>query len=112
VGVLASEAIVEHAREDFEFRLVDRVAVKGKDESVRVYELLGARGQCDDAVEKARVYEQALEAYFARDFTGARALFVALEDDPPSRVLVERCEAMAAHPPPEDWNGIFVAKAK
>ena len=46
------------------------------------------------------------------DFTGARALFAALKDDPPSRVLVERCEAMAAHPPPEDWNGIFVAKSK
>jgi len=112
VGVLASEAIVERAREDFEFRLVDRVAVKGKDESVRVYELLGARGQCDDAVAKARVYERALETYFARDFTGARALFAALEDDPPSAVLVERCEAMAARPPPEDWNGIFVAKSK
>jgi adenylate cyclase len=112
VGVLASEAIVEQARDEFEFRLVDRVAVKGKDESVQVYELLGARGQCDDAVKRARVYEQALQAYVARDFAGARGLLVTLPDDPPSRVLVERCETMTAHPPPEGWNGVYVAKSK
>ena len=112
VGVLASEAIVEQARDEFEFRLVDRVAVKGKDESVQVYELLGARGQCDDAVKRARVYEKALQAYFARDFAGARTVLATLPDDPPSRIMVGRCEAMQAHPPAEGWNGVYVAKSK
>ena len=112
MGVLASEAIVEQARDEFEFRLMDRVAVKGKDEAVKVYELLGARGTCDEAAKRARVYEKALQAYFARDFEGARAQLGSLPDDPPSRVLVERCEAMAAHPPPEGWNGVYVAKTK
>jgi adenylate cyclase len=112
VAVLASEAIVEQAGDDFVFRLIDRVAVKGRVEAVRVYELLGARGHCDDAVACASVYERALEAYFARDFEGARTLLASLPDDPPSRVLSSRCEAMVARPPPEDWNGVYVAKSK
>ena len=112
VGVLASEATIDQAGDEFEVRLVDRVVVKGRDEPVRVFELLGMRGQCDDAVKRARGYERALEAYFARDFAGARAMLVLLQDDPPSRVLLQRCDAMLADPPPADWNGVYVATSK
>ena len=103
---------MDQAKGEFEFRLVDRVAVKGKDESVQVYELLGAKGTCDEAAASARVYEQALAKYFARDFPGARTLLESLTDDPPGEVLRHRCDAMVAHPPPEDWNGVYVAKTK
>jgi adenylate cyclase len=112
LGVLASETIVEEARDEFAFRLIDKVAVKGKTEPVRVYELLGAVGTCDDAVAAGQVYEQALAAYFARDFARARAVLAAMADDPPSRVLVRRCDALIAAPPPGDWNGVYVAKSK
>ena len=112
VAVLASQAIVDATSDECEFRLIDRVAVKGKTEAVRVYELLGLRGECGDSLSRARDYEGALEAYFARDFKGALALLAAGSDDPPSRVLAERCEAMLAHPPPGDWNGVYVATTK
>ena len=112
VAVLASDSIVEQAGDEFAFRLVDRVAVKGRDEAVQVFELLGVRGQCEDAAARARVYEQGLARYFARDFAGARDVLQSLPDDPPSRVMCARCETMAARPPPEDWNGVYVAKSK
>jgi adenylate cyclase len=112
LGVLASETIVEQTQDEFVFRLVDRVAVKGKSEPVRVFELLGAAGACDDALPVARAYERALEAYFARDFARAMEVLRPLVDDPPSRVLVRRCEALLAAPPPGDWNGVYVAKSK
>jgi len=112
VAVLASEAVVAQAGGDLVFRLVDRVAVKGKTQGVQVYELLGVRGECDEAAARARSYERALEAYFARDFARARELLAAIHDDPPSRVMGERCDSMLAHPPPEDWNGVYVAKSK
>src|SRR5262249_45038905 len=105
-------AIVDQTRDEFAFRLIDRVAVKGKTESVRVYELLGARAAHDPAAEAARAYEKALEAYFARDFRAALALLVRRHDDPPSRVLALRCEALLTHPPPDDWNGVYVASSK
>ncbi|MGA7118990.1 MAG: adenylate/guanylate cyclase domain-containing protein, partial [Polyangiaceae bacterium] len=112
VAALASEAIVTETGDEFAFRFIDRVAVKGKAEAVRVYELLGARAESADALERAAVYERALEAYFARDFSGALLELGALRDDHASRVLAARCTALLAHPPPPDWNGVYVATAK
>jgi len=117
VAALASEAIVSAVHDSFAFRLVDKVAVKGKTEAVRVYELLGARGECDDRSELARAYEGALQAYFERDFARAIALLRRIEDDGrradgPTRVLLERCRAMMEDPPPEEWNGVYVATSK
>jgi adenylate cyclase len=112
VAVLASEALVRAAGDDFAFRLVDRVAVKGKEEAVRVYELLGLRSECAETLAKVAPYERALEAYFARRFDRALEELRSREDDPPSRVLAGRCQAMLAHPPPADWNGVYVAVSK
>jgi adenylate cyclase len=112
VAVLASETIYESAREEFAFRFVDRVAVKGKHEPVRVYELLGTASVSDEVRARTRTYERALELYFARDFAAARDVFRSQPDDPPSRVMARRCEAMIADPPPETWNGVYVATSK
>ena len=112
VATLASEAIVERAGEAFVFRLVDRVAVKGKTKGVRVYELLGRAGFAGEKLAVARAYERALEAYFARDFARARALLAPLLADGPSATLDERCAYLEAHPPSAGWDGVFVAKSK
>ncbi len=48
---LVSEAVYEGAKDEFSFRLVDRVAVKGKHDAVRVYELLGPIGAVDEKWE-------------------------------------------------------------
>jgi adenylate cyclase len=111
VAALASEAVVTAAGGAVEggvaFRLVDRVAVKGKKESVRVYELLEG-----ERTDTARTYEEAFAAYLARDFARAADILRALPDDPPSRVLAARCAAMILHPPPADWDGVTVATTK
>jgi adenylate cyclase len=112
VPVLVSEAIVDDAGEEFAFRLVDKVAVKGKVQAVRVYELLGVRAECATELARAAVYERALAAYFHRDFRAALASLSALNDDPAGRVLAARCRAMLDHPPPPDWDGVFVATTK
>jgi adenylate cyclase len=115
VAALASEAVVTavagaHPADGGDmpaFRLVDRVAVKGKHVAVRVYELLE-----EGRTETVQIYEEALTAYLARDFTRARDILLALPDDPPSSVLGARCVAMLADPPPADWDGIYVATSK
>jgi adenylate cyclase len=113
VSVLVSEATVQATAGAFAFRLVDKVAVKGKQESVRVYELLGLPEECAASMAKARTYEAALEAYFGRDFQGAlERLEPIARDDGPGRVLAERCARMIARPPPEDWDGVWVATTK
>jgi adenylate cyclase len=112
VAVLASEAIVNRVGDEFCFRFIDRVAVKGKAQSVRVYELLGIPADCRGALARAKTYERALLAYLDRDFSRALDILGPLGDDPPSRVLASRCNAMIAHPPPPEWDGVYVATAK
>ncbi len=43
--ILVSQSVYEVARQEFRFRRLDRVAVKGKTRGVEVYELLGPLGQ-------------------------------------------------------------------
>ena len=112
VAVLASEAIVASVGDSFEFRLVDKVAVKGKTVAVRVYELLGARGECAARGQLVTTYERALAAYFDRDFAGALEALRPMSGDGPSRTLAARCERMLAQPPADDWDGVYVATRK
>jgi adenylate cyclase len=110
--ILVSETIERAARDHFTFRRIDRVAVKGKSVAVDVFELIGTREVSPARVAVARRYERALDAYLARDFAGALALLAEVEADGPSRVLAERCRLLREAPPPPDWDGTFVAKAK
>ncbi len=112
VNVLASEAIVKAAGDGLVFRRIDKVAVKGKKQSVVVYELLGEVGACDERLPTARAYEAALDRYLARDFRGALTGLEGQQDDGPSRTLAERCRHSIDDPPGEDWDGVYVAKTK
>ncbi len=113
VAILVSEAVEAEARDAFAFRLVDRVAVKGKTKPVRVYELLGAIEDVASAkLGTARTYERALEAYFGRQFAAAQTLLADQRDDGPSAVLHARCEEMRVRPPRDTWNGVYVAATK
>ncbi|AKV00073.1 Adenylate cyclase [Labilithrix luteola] len=113
VVMLASEEIVEEAKDAFVFRRLDRVAVKGKTRATDVYELLGRVGDDIPKRQLARRYEQAFEVYLARDFATAIELLAPQEAlDPPSAVLAERCRYLREHPPPEGWDGVHVAPSK
>lgn len=98
------------AGERFEGRPVDCVEVKGQSQAVVFYELLGPKGDVEDQVlEFGGVYAEAFAQYRAREFETARAGFQRAlgirPDDVAARVLLERCEAYARTPPPEDWSG-------
>ena len=67
-SIIASERIVEDARTHFDFRLLDLVAVKGKTDAIRIYELLGETGAGRAMAETVGAYEAAFEAYVARNF--------------------------------------------
>lgn len=108
-SILVSEAVREQAGERFDFRLVDRVAVKGRAGSVRVFELLGATGARSPDHDR---YEQAFAAYARREFAAAGELFAALAADGPARTLRARCARYAAAPPPPDWDGSYAAESK
>jgi adenylate cyclase len=111
-SILASDRIVENARAHFDFRLLDLVAVKGKTDAVKIYELLGHKGAGSAMREKVRVYEAAFEAYVARKFGEAIAILAQNDNDPPSAILLNRCRAFQEAPPPVDWQGVHVSTSK
>jgi adenylate cyclase len=116
--VLVDEATMRAAEPKVIGRAIDLVAVKGKAQGVRVYELLAVDGE--DGAEKARALaarcEEALAAYVARDFEKAASTWRAIEsereDDVAVRTLRARAEKYAKEPPPADWDGVYVAKEK
>jgi adenylate cyclase len=114
--ILASEDLRAQAGDRFVFRLVDRVAVKGKARGVAVYELLGLAADAEVAANAARLapYEDALRAAWERRFERALELAgpLAAAGDGPAAVLAARCRAWLAAPPPADWDGTFVATSK
>jgi adenylate cyclase len=110
-AILIGENTRQLAGERVVVREVDRVAVKGKAQPVRVYELLGLRGETTTELERlARDYGAALELFRARRWDDAaralEALLAAVPGDGPSQALLERCRELAAAPPPPDWDGV------
>ena len=93
------------------------VQVKGKRQCVEVWEPLSL-GSEDDAVarEMARLFVEGLGAYLDRDFRGAAEQYKAAlrlrPEDKPAAVLLERCREFLSAPPPEEWNGVYVATEK
>ncbi|MBW2699228.1 MAG: adenylate/guanylate cyclase domain-containing protein [Deltaproteobacteria bacterium] len=107
--------ISEHTRkaigDHFTCRELDLVAVKGKQEPVRIFELVHrgplAAEEADGWIAR---FEQGLMHYRQRNWDEAVAVFQALVDeraDPPSKIYVERCAHMREDSPEDDWDGVY-----
>lgn len=103
---------------DLLFRTLDKIVVKGRSQPVVVCEVVGFRGDLPpSALEKAALYEEGLEAYWAQDWDRAIASFersASLEDGEynPSIILLGRSNAMRLNPPEPDWDGVYVMRTK
>lgn len=107
----------QHRPGRFAFRPLGRVSPKGRAEPLDIFELAGRRDQLDDAARASLAdFEAAMTHYMARRFDAALSLFRAVQarqpDDGPAAVLAALCEDYLAHPPPADWNGVFVQTEK
>jgi adenylate cyclase len=111
VGILVSENIVR-AVQDFVYREVDKVRVKGRQEGVAIFEPIGAQGEVggDTLAEIAR-FHQALAHFRAQRWDEAEALLNELAAAAPAvklyRLYRERIAHFRASPPGADWDGVF-----
>jgi len=66
--------------------------------------------------ELVSAYTEALTAYHRRGFEHAaetlRGILQWMPDDRPSQMLLVECEAFAASPPDDTWDGVFKQGAK
>ena len=117
VHVVVGEATVAAEPRAFAYRFLDLVAVRGRGEPLRCYEVLGRAGALAPAAERRLVrYHEAIDLYRARRWQDALRLLDELEaevpGDGPVALYRRRAGALLAAPPPEDWDGVFVSETK
>jgi adenylate cyclase len=108
--ILITEDTLLAARNTVLARELDLLRVKGKQQPVRVFELVGVAGT--PAPPHLARFAEGLALYRARRFAEARTAFLASPEDGPSRQFATRCEVLLASPPPEGWDGVFTLDSK
>jgi adenylate cyclase len=116
-SIAASETTVAECGDGVLFRELDRVAVKGKEKPVGVYQPLGLTEAVTPAdLELSKEFAEALELYRQEKFGEAAARFEKIlakhPGDGPSQVFLERCQTYENSPPPPGWDGVFRADKK
>ena len=116
--IVVSDATRERAPDRFVFRPLDRVTVKGKEQGIRIHELMAEKGQhgCAESEQLQAEFLEAMQAYDNRDWDAALRAFEGVvqrfPSDGPSKVFIMRCMAFQAHPPSDDWDGVVHLDAK
>lgn len=115
--ILISEYTYENVKEDFIFRLIDDVVVKGRKRPVKIYELVEEKaiGISPEKEKVLNIYQEAFLKYkFGHFFEAIILLESALKidlNDGPSYLLKKRCEQLKENPI-DEWNGIWIMKDK
>jgi adenylate cyclase len=102
-----------------ETRFIDTIAVVGKSEPVRVYEVWAMKGDLTPAEQDlARIFDKAMQHYLKMEWDQAIATFsesLELErvtdgKTSPSEVYIQRCRLFKENPPTgpgQAWDGVF-----
>ena len=116
------ENTYESAKDEFIFRFLDFVQVKGKNIPVKVYELVSEKNNADnESINLIRTFEKGLDHYFQKDWDSAIKYFEkanSLEDHfdsrntTPSSVYIDRCTMFKENPPDDDWDGVWAMTSK
>ncbi|TNF98341.1 MAG: adenylate/guanylate cyclase domain-containing protein [Gammaproteobacteria bacterium] len=116
VQIIVSE-FTKNSVQDFAYRELDKVRVKGKDKPVTIFEPIGAKIDLDkDEKSELDLYTQTLKYYREQNWDLAEMQFINLQKQTPSRILYQTYLARIAYfrknPPGEKWDGVFTFKTK
>jgi class 3 adenylate cyclase len=98
-------------------REIDTIVVPGKNESKKVFEIMGMRGIITPSLlDLKERYSEGLAAYQSRDWENAvKAFRQCLEinaDDGPSATFIKRIEQFRINPPEPGWDGAWIITQK
>ncbi len=115
-NIIICEHIYDQVKDEFLFRKLDRIILKGKTKPLTIYELVDNK-TIDSKNEYGWIndYEEALKLYFDSEFLKASEIFNRLYtseiNDKPSGIMLNRCRSLLENPPGE-WEGIFTMEVK
>lgn len=111
--IIVSESTREKAGSTFIFRPLDLVAVKGRERSVKIFQLLGLESDANAAanLKIAQMTEKALAFYLDRNWREAYTEFQRIlqdfDNDYIAEIFMNRCRELNDNPPGPDWDGVF-----
>ncbi|MCP5101359.1 MAG: HAMP domain-containing protein [Chloroflexi bacterium] len=114
--IIVSHDTYEKTSDQFYFRPLDVVTVKGKREFILLYELLGEKGNTpSDTIHLSEQFTQGFEAYIAQNWEQAQHIFEGLismfPNDTTSQIFLTRCISLQKTPPGPDWRPIVHLEA-
>ncbi|HMZ63728.1 MAG TPA: adenylate/guanylate cyclase domain-containing protein, partial [Leptospiraceae bacterium] len=118
VNILISESMNKEIETELFTRGLDLVRVKGKNEPVKLFELIGTRSSVTPSLkESAEIYQNAFALYLKQDWDKAIEFFKQAEKakgkkDKAIELLIDRCSYYKTSPPGDSWDGVFTRKHK
>jgi len=122
VYILVGENIYEATNDEYAFRFLDFLSVKGKTIPIKAYELIQRKDSINKkAIELVDLFEKGLDNYFNQKWDDAIKFFeksIVLEDNfkgrntNPSQVFIERCDYLKNNPPESNWDGVWKMTSK
>jgi len=111
VDMIVGESTIQ-GQDEFVFKLLDKVTVKGKNTAIAIYEPLGLRlAATPETIAELAEHTNAIQAYFGQHWLQAKQLFSELEHKYPEcivyRIYRERISHFEQVPPPQDWDGVW-----
>ncbi len=114
--IIISQFTHAEVKDKFVTREVDQVKVKGKNEPVKIFELIAEGSTTKEINAMLLAFNQGYTEYQMKKFTEAISSFkkglATVPNDPVCELYIERCEEYLVEPPPENWDGVFVMKTK
>ncbi|MEQ9643553.1 MAG: GAF domain-containing protein [Alphaproteobacteria bacterium] len=116
--LLISEYTLARVKSTYRTREIDKLVVKGKTEPVGVYEVLDfhTAQSFPNMIDVVGSFQNGISLYRERRFDDARAQFVAAlakhGEDKAAKLYLDRCDYLKENPPPDDWDGAWVATDK
>jgi adenylate cyclase len=115
--ILASRDTIKSAGEKIIGRRLDRVRIfPGKGQPVRLYEIMGIKGEAPPhLIDQRDLFEEALGLFEKRRWKAALKAFQNTfafsrkysSGDEPSKRYIRRCIRFLKSPPPDKWHGLY-----
>ena len=108
--------------DQFDWRFLDYLRVKGKKKPVKAYELISLKNEMTDKQSQlVKAFDEGMSLYHKKEWAKAKKQFkdsLSLEENftdrptTPSAVYLDRCEYFKADPPEKDWDGVWTMTTK
>ena len=117
--IMIGEETYKRTKDKIHARILDKIAVKGKEQGIEIYQLLGVKEVKDtilSPIDKKQLMlielsEAAFSAYMDQQWDKAiehyRDILDKFSEDKVALLMIERCQLYKEQSPGKDWDGVF-----